>query len=239
MLGGICVAVGIVCSVSPRWELHGQDKFSFVLGEHKGVGDMSWIAPSAQYSSRLTNPVKRRRERSHTSILTLCNVPHKHPHSAMMLRVSPHAQSIPTVLSRQFGWMALRDDDDRRHNRNHAMGVLARITEGADKDEENHDSNVWRRKEWANRYRVDVSFDGACFCGWQTWKNSAGQNKTAHHHVQLVLQTVLRAADLALVSAGRTDAGVHVLCMPCHFDLPDSETHDAGFLKSAMVVRTI
>jgi len=119
------------------------------------------------------------------------------------------------------------------------MGVLARIAEGVDKDEENYDSNVWRRKEWANRYRVDVSFDGACFCGWQTWKNSAGQNKTAHHHVQLVLRTVLRAADLALVSAGRTDAGVHVLCMPCHFDLPDSETHDAGFLKSAMVVRTI
>ena len=231
---GICVAVGLVCSVSPRWELHGQDKFSFLLGgEHKGVGEMSWIAPSAQYSSRLTNPVKRMPERFHTC------VPHKNPHSAMMLRVSPQPQSIPTVLSRQFGWMALRDDDDRRLNRKHAMRVLARIAEGVDKDEENYDSNVWRRKEWANRYRVDVSFDGACFSGWQTWRNSAGQNKTAHHHVQLVLQKVLRAADLELVSAGRTDAGVHVLCMPCHFDLPDSDAHDAGSLKSAMVVRTL
>ena len=130
---GICVAVGLVCSVSPRWELHGQDKFSFLLGgEHKGVGEMSWIAPSAQYSSRLTNPVKRMRERSHTRILTIRNGPHKHPHSTMMLRVSPHPRSIPTVLSRQFGWMALRDDDDRRLNRKHAMRVLARIAEGVD-----------------------------------------------------------------------------------------------------------
>ena len=85
---------------------------------------------------------------------------------------------------------------------------------------------LWKRAAWGNRYRVDVAYDGAACAGWQTWKNSAAQNRTAHYQVQLVLRTVLRAAELELISAGRTDAGVHVLCMPCHFDLPLSRTLD-------------
>jgi tRNA pseudouridine(38-40) synthase len=94
---------------------------------------------------------------------------------------------------------------------------------------------VWRREAWANRYRVDVSFDGSYFSGWQTWENSAAQNRTAHHHVQQALRTVLQAHPLELVSAGRTDAGVHVLSMPCHFDLPPEHTPNEAFLQSAMV----
>ena len=85
---------------------------------------------------------------------------------------------------------------------------------------------LWKRAVWGNRYRVDVAYDGAACAGWQTWQNSAAQNRTAHYQVQLVLRTVLRAAELELISAGRTDAGVHVLCMPCHFDLPLSRTLD-------------
>jgi hypothetical protein len=87
-------------------------------------------------------------------------------------------------------------------------------------------TELWKRAAWGNRYRVDVAFDGAACAGWQTWQNSAAQNRTAHYQVQLVLRTVLRAAELELISAGRTDAGVHVLCMPCHFDLPLSRTLD-------------
>ena len=94
-------------------------------------------------------------------------------------------------------------------------------------------TELWKRAAWGNRYRVDVAYDGAAFAGWQTWQNSAAQNRTAHYQVQLVLRTVLRAAELELVSAGRTDAGVHVLCMPCHFDLPLSRTLDPAFLQSA------
>jgi hypothetical protein len=39
---------------------------------------------------------------------------------------------------------------------------------------------------------VDVSFDGSFFSGWQTWENSAAQNRTAHHHVQRALRTYMR-----------------------------------------------
>ena len=107
---------------------------------------------------------------------------------------------------------------------------------GRGRESERQDEEaIWRRQEWGNRYRVDVSFDGSYFAGWQTWENSVAQNRTAHHHVQRALRTVLRASSLRLVSAGRTDSGVHVLSMPCHFDLPLDDTLDEVFLQSAMV----
>ena len=94
---------------------------------------------------------------------------------------------------------------------------------------------AWQCRQWANRYRVDVAFDGSAFSGWQTWKNSQAESQTAHYHTQRVLQTVLRAEQLVLVSAGRTDAGVHVREMPCHFDLPLESTLGASALQSAQV----
>ena len=85
---------------------------------------------------------------------------------------------------------------------------------------------IWRRQEWGNLCPVDMSFGGSYFAWWQTWENSVAQNRTAHRHVQRVLRTVLSASSLPLVSAGRTDEGVHVLSMPCHFDLPLDDTLD-------------
>ena len=188
----------------------------------------------------------------------------------------------------------------RRGSAAAAAGLCAAGREGVGPEA----AGLWKRAAWGNRYRVDVAFDGAAFAGWQTWQNSVAQNRTAHYHVQLVLRTVLRAAELELVrdcasvhvraqthgtpvhareykrraparmshcarsivpasrcrsvwaggmrlcayfrhqrvscssppqiSAGRTDAGVHVLSMPCHFDLPLSRTLEPNFLQVSL-----
>lgn len=72
------------------------------------------------------------------------------------------------------------------------------------------------------RYRVNLEYDGTNLIGWQ--ENRQGPS----------VQSVLRDAIAGfcgvrpdVVAAGRTDAGVHALAMPAHFDLdanPDANT---------------
>lgn len=64
------------------------------------------------------------------------------------------------------------------------------------------------------RYRLEVEYDGAPFVGWQ------------RQHNGISVQGVIEQAGAALtqqpapcVGAGRTDAGVHALCMTAHIDL--------------------
>lgn len=64
------------------------------------------------------------------------------------------------------------------------------------------------------RYRLIIEFDGAPFVGWQRQENG------------LSVQEAIETATLAFsgetttaFAAGRTDAGVHALAMPVHFDL--------------------
>jgi len=64
------------------------------------------------------------------------------------------------------------------------------------------------------RYRIDVEYDGTDLIGWQI--NSQGPS------VQSLLQdAIYKFCDekTTVFSAGRTDAGVHALAMPAHFDL--------------------
>lgn len=64
------------------------------------------------------------------------------------------------------------------------------------------------------RYRLILEFDGAPFVGWQRQENGVS--------VQGALEeAVFRFSGerVTAFSAGRTDAGVHALAMPAHFDL--------------------
>jgi tRNA pseudouridine38-40 synthase len=64
------------------------------------------------------------------------------------------------------------------------------------------------------RYLLILEFDGGPFVGWQRQDNGAS--------VQAALEeAVFRFSGqrVAAFSAGRTDAGVHALAMPAHFDL--------------------
>ena len=72
------------------------------------------------------------------------------------------------------------------------------------------------------RYRIDVEYDGTDLIGWQI--NRQGPS------VRSLLQDAIYkfcGENVTVFSAGRTDAGVHAIAMPAHFDLDkdcDAET---------------
>ena len=63
------------------------------------------------------------------------------------------------------------------------------------------------------RYRIDLSYDGAPFCGWQIQPGSPSVQET----LEKALGTLLRST-VGVVGAGRTDTGVHALGYVAHFD---------------------
>lgn len=64
-------------------------------------------------------------------------------------------------------------------------------------------------------YRMDISYDGTCYGGWQVQPNAV----TIQELIQNALKVVLRI-DVALHGSGRTDAGVHALQQTAHFVVP-------------------
>ena len=64
------------------------------------------------------------------------------------------------------------------------------------------------------RYKLQIEYDGTKFVGWQFQKNGLS--------IQEVLQKAifnLSNEKVAVIGAGRTDAGVHALGQIAHFDL--------------------
>jgi tRNA pseudouridine38-40 synthase len=77
------------------------------------------------------------------------------------------------------------------------------------------------------RYMLMLEFDGGPFVGWQRQENGVS--------IQGVLEeAVFRFCGETVIahSAGRTDAGVHALAMPAHFDI-EKET-DAHTVREAI-----
>ncbi|HKC28430.1 MAG TPA: tRNA pseudouridine(38-40) synthase TruA [Jatrophihabitans sp.] len=66
------------------------------------------------------------------------------------------------------------------------------------------------------RVRLDVSYEGSDFSGWAAQPG----RRTVQGELEAALRTVLRAPDVALTVAGRTDAGVHAIGQVAHCDLP-------------------
>ena len=65
------------------------------------------------------------------------------------------------------------------------------------------------------RYRVDLSFHGAGFHGWQRQLH----DRTVQGELESWLTRLLAATEqIAVTGAGRTDAGVHASAMVAHFD---------------------
>ncbi len=67
------------------------------------------------------------------------------------------------------------------------------------------------------RYFVEFSYNGTRYHGWQSQPNALTVQEELTKAFCLLL-----SADIALVGAGRTDAGVHAKQMFAHFDYPTS-----------------
>lgn len=64
------------------------------------------------------------------------------------------------------------------------------------------------------RYFITFSYDGTCYHGWQIQPNGVSVQEVLKN----ALSTLLRTS-IAVVGAGRTDAGVHARMMVAHFDI--------------------
>ena len=67
------------------------------------------------------------------------------------------------------------------------------------------------------RYRIDLSYDGAPFCGWQIQPS----DPSVQEELEKALSTLLRSS-VGVVGAGRTDTGVSATRYVAHFDFEGS-----------------
>lgn len=67
------------------------------------------------------------------------------------------------------------------------------------------------------RYFIEMSYDGAAYCGWQRQRDVA----TVQQTLETALTTLLRR-DTETVGAGRTDTGVNASYYVAHFDTADA-----------------
>lgn len=66
------------------------------------------------------------------------------------------------------------------------------------------------------RYFIELSYDGAAYCGWQRQPSDVSVQQT----LEQALSTILRS-DIEVVGAGRTDTGVNASYYVAHFDCGD------------------
>jgi tRNA pseudouridine38-40 synthase len=63
------------------------------------------------------------------------------------------------------------------------------------------------------RYVIDVRYDGTNYSGWQAQDNAVSVQSVLDKALELLLRH-----PVIIYGAGRTDAGVHAIQMPAHFD---------------------
>ena len=71
--------------------------------------------------------------------------------------------------------------------------------------------------------RLDICYDGTRYRGWQ---RLPGTDNTIQGKLEQTLSRILDET-VEISGSGRTDAGVHAIAMPAHFDLQrdwDAET---------------
>ena len=73
------------------------------------------------------------------------------------------------------------------------------------------------------RWRLDIAYDGAAFCGWARQPDRRSVQGELEHWIGQVLRL---SGTPSLTVAGRTDAGVHARGQVAHLDLPDDAPVD-------------
>lgn len=70
------------------------------------------------------------------------------------------------------------------------------------------------------RYFITLSYDGSKYHGWQIQPNGSSVQETLEKAISILLRK-----PIAIIGAGRTDAGVHARMMVAHFDFKLSLIH--------------
>ncbi len=95
----------------------------------------------------------------------------------------------------------------------------------------------------ANRYFLELAYDGTAYHGWQKQKNARCIQETVREALRLI-----SGEPVELTGAGRTDAGVHAWEYYAHFDLEKKLSESArkkivfqlnGFLPHDIVIYNI
>ena len=86
------------------------------------------------------------------------------------------------------------------------------------------------------RYFIELSYDGAAYCGWQRQPNDPSVQQT----LEQALSTLLRE-QVEVVGAGRTDTGVNASYYVAHFDAaqPIADTSSFAYHLNAILPRDI
>ena len=69
----------------------------------------------------------------------------------------------------------------------------------------------------AMKIALGLSYDGTCFCGWQSQPNGGGVQDVLETAIATIAKHVIRVH-----AAGRTDTGVHALSQVIHFETGSS-----------------
>jgi tRNA pseudouridine38-40 synthase len=79
------------------------------------------------------------------------------------------------------------------------------------------------------RYFLYLSYDGTAYCGWQNQPNAISVQQRIEESLSLLLRQ-----PVAIVGAGRTDAGVHAKLMVAHFTSPHTGGVEGGALVNKL-----
>jgi len=71
-------------------------------------------------------------------------------------------------------------------------------------------------------FRISVAYDGTDFAGWQSQGGAGASARTVQGVLEKALHGLGGGARVAVVGAGRTDAGVHAFGQVASFELPTS-----------------
>jgi len=77
------------------------------------------------------------------------------------------------------------------------------------------------------RFQIIVEYDGTDFVGWQSQKNG----KSIQKEIEKILSKILKEK-IKVISAGRTDAGVHSTNQSAHFDIKNNILNKYKFISS-------
>tara|TARA_Y100000590_G_scaffold253947_1_gene285224 strand:- start:389 stop:1129 length:741 start_codon:yes stop_codon:yes gene_type:complete len=77
------------------------------------------------------------------------------------------------------------------------------------------------------RFQIIIEYDGTGFVGWQSQKNG----KSIQKEIEKILFKILKEKT-KVISAGRTDAGVHSSNQSAHFDIKNNISNKYKFISS-------